>query len=57
MSTLPWGAWLFLVVLILGWTASVVLLLVHKILAAPERNIRVRISVVPWPRIEIETRR
>jgi hypothetical protein len=48
---------LILVVLILGWTACVVLALVHKILAAPERDIRVRISVVPWPRVEIETRR
>jgi hypothetical protein len=57
VSTLPWGAWLMLVVLILGWTACVVLALVHKILAAPERDIRVRISVVPWPRVEIETRR
>ena len=57
MTTLPWGAWLFLVALILFWTACVVVVLVHKILAAPEREIQVRIRVVPWPHVEIHARR
>ena len=56
MTTVPWG-FVALVFLLLAWTAGVVLALVHKVLAAPERQIRIRIHLVPWPRVEIEARR
>jgi hypothetical protein len=56
VTTVPWG-FVALVFLLLTWTAGMVLALVHKVLAAPERQIRIRIHLVPWPRVEIEARR
>ncbi|MFG1641319.1 hypothetical protein ACGFMK_13610 [Amycolatopsis sp. NPDC049252] len=56
MTTVPWG-FVALTLILPAWTAGIVLALVHKILAAPERDIRIRIRVVPWPRVEIDVKR
>ncbi|MEA5365441.1 hypothetical protein VA596_38360 [Amycolatopsis sp., V23-08] len=55
MTTVPWG-FVALTLVLLTCTAGIVLALVHKILAA-ERDVRIRIRVVPWPRVEIDVKR
>jgi hypothetical protein len=51
------GAWLVLLA-VLGMLASagcVALVLLTKVLAS-EREVRIRVQVIPWPRIEIDAK-
>jgi hypothetical protein len=51
------GGWLWLLVpVILLWAAGMTLAVLSKILASPDRDIRVRIRLLPSPRIEIDAR-
>ncbi len=56
MTTVPWG-FVALTLALLAWTTRIVLAVVSKILAASERDIRIRIRVVPWPSVEIDVKR
>ena len=52
------GVWLAVagVVVMLAVSGCVALALLAKVLAAPKRDVRVRVQVVPWPRIEIDVK-
>lgn len=59
VAALSWGeSWLFALVVLLPfvWAPCVVLVLLSKIFASPERDINVRIRLFPWPRIEIDAK-
>jgi hypothetical protein len=59
VAALSWGeSWLFALVVLLPfvWVPCVVLVLLNKIFASPERAINVRIRLFPWPRIEIDAK-
>ena len=52
------NSWLFVsvVALTLRWIAWLALALLTKVLSSPEREVSVKIRVIPWPQIEIEAR-
>ncbi|HEX3789783.1 MAG TPA: hypothetical protein VHW44_18090 [Pseudonocardiaceae bacterium] len=50
-----WLAGLVLL-LVLGWTFGLMLALLNKILASPQRDVSVRVRLLPWPRFEIDVR-
>lgn len=59
VAALSWGeSWLFALVVLLPfvWAPCVVLVLLNKIFASPERAINVRIRLFPCPRIEIDAK-
>jgi hypothetical protein len=43
-----------IVLAILAWTLGFVLAVLGKLLRAPDRNVRVSVRPLPWPRIEID---
>jgi hypothetical protein len=52
------NAWLFVlvVVLTLAWAGWLALALLNNVLAAPQRDVIVRLRLTPWPEVAIESR-
>ena len=42
-----------ILLIVLIWTLGLVLAVLGKLLPAPDRNVRVSVRPLPWPRIEI----
>ncbi|MEU0507129.1 hypothetical protein [Nocardia sp. NPDC005998] len=51
----PWLV-VMLIVMAFAWAGFVAIVLLAKVLSAPEREIAIRIRMMPWPRIDIEAR-
>ncbi|MEV5837991.1 hypothetical protein [Nocardia sp. NPDC052112] len=51
----PWLV-VVLVLIALLWAGFVAIVLLAKVLSAPDREIAIRIRMMPWPRIDIDAK-
>lgn len=51
----PWPV-VMLIVMAFAWAGFVAIVLLAKVLSAPEREIALRIRMMPWPGIDIEAK-
>ncbi|MEV2222851.1 hypothetical protein AB0E01_23600 [Nocardia vinacea] len=55
-SLVGFAPWLVIVLVLIAllWAGFVAIVLLAKVLSAPEREIALRIRMMPWPRIDID---
>lgn len=57
-SLVGFAPWLVIVLVLIAllWAGFVAIVLLAKALSAPEREIAIRIRMMPWPRIDIDAK-